>query len=64
MMWMNYSGDPVSYGVVQPGGTFGIGTYVTHPWTLHGGDCIFDSVYEDAYFPSMADDGGVIHIIG
>ena len=40
--WLDYTGARVSYGVLQPaGGSFGIGSYLTHPWLLigAGGTC-------------------------
>jgi hypothetical protein len=34
LWWRNFQGQRVSYGVVQPGGTFDITTYVTHAWVI------------------------------
>ncbi|MCF7984590.1 MAG: hypothetical protein K9L70_09320, partial [Thiohalocapsa sp.] len=32
--WINYGGNRVSYGFVQPGATATIGTFVSHPWVF------------------------------
>lgn len=34
MWWLDYSGEPVSYGAIQPGEESGMTTYITHPWVF------------------------------
>jgi hypothetical protein len=36
MFWLDWKGNPVSYGVVQPGGQMRMNTFVTHPWKATG----------------------------
>ena len=36
MFWFDWKGNPVSYGVVQPGSQMSMNTYVTHPWKATG----------------------------
>jgi hypothetical protein len=34
IFWLDYSGHPMSYGVVTPGETRRVSTFVTHPWEV------------------------------
>ena len=36
MFWLDFKGNPVSYGVIQPGSQMPMNTYVTHPWKATG----------------------------
>ena len=56
LMWINYDGEPISYGTIPSGGTHVQGTFVTHPWALQGGDCAFMSEFDHVYFPAEQDE--------
>jgi len=42
VMWIDFKGTPVSYANLDPGKSFTINTYVTHPWmfTDGPGNCV------------------------
>lgn len=42
VMWLNFEGQPVEYANLNPGETFSVNTYLTHPWmfTDGPGNCI------------------------
>ena len=37
LMWIDYKGQPVDYGGLNPGQSKTIKTYLTHPWMLTDG---------------------------
>jgi hypothetical protein len=41
-MWIGFDGMPVEYANLNPGETFSVNTYVTHPWMITDGpgNCI------------------------
>ncbi|WP_319531623.1 hypothetical protein [uncultured Cohaesibacter sp.] len=41
-MWINFQGQPIHYADIQPGASYTIDTYVTHPWMFVDGpgNCI------------------------
>ena len=47
--WINYDGERVLYKDLQPGGSFRVNTYFTHPWliTRQDGACL------DVFVPSQ-----------
>jgi hypothetical protein len=47
--WINYNGDRIIYKDLQPGGSFSVNTYFTHPWliTRQDGACL------DVFVPSQ-----------
>lgn len=42
LMWIGFDGTPVQYASLNPGETFSVNTYVTHPWMITDGpgNCI------------------------
>lgn len=42
VMWIDFKGQPVSYANLNPGQSYSINTYVTHPWmfTDGPGNCV------------------------
>ena len=32
ILWLNFAGDRVNYGTLEPGGSFGVSSFLTHPW--------------------------------
>jgi len=35
VMWIDFKGQPVTYANLNPGQSYTINTYVTHPWMFH-----------------------------
>ena len=58
LMWTNYQGDPVSYGMIAPNKTLWMGTYATHPWSVEG--MLVDG--QKVWVPTKEDDERTIHI--
>ena len=52
VFWRNFSGQPINFGIIDPGQSYEVNTYVTHPWFFVGeksNECVtsYDPVRED-----------------
>lgn len=58
-MWHNYEGELVSYSKIEPGETYKIDTYTSHPWSIRPVSCGSKSMFaiqgEDVWAPSDVD---------
>ncbi|XP_066524244.1 von Hippel-Lindau-like protein [Hoplias malabaricus] len=53
--WLNFSGEPVSYGDIRPGGSLRMNTFLTHPWIFRASDgCKLLIDFREVYFPRSA----------
>jgi len=64
LIWLDYSGNPVSYGTINAGETKNMNTYATHPWkvTSRRASARFTVNDELVYIPVASDDGKTIII--
>ncbi|XP_043093040.1 von Hippel-Lindau-like protein [Puntigrus tetrazona] len=37
-LWLNFEGEPESYGVIEPGSSHRMQTFLTHPWIFRASD--------------------------
>ncbi|MBN3307995.1 von Hippel-Lindau-like protein [Amia ocellicauda] len=55
--WLNFSGDPTSYGIIKPGTALAMNTYITHPWVFRVSDSGAKLLanMKEVYFPEATD---------
>ncbi|XP_048862925.1 von Hippel-Lindau-like protein [Brienomyrus brachyistius] len=55
--WLNFSGLPVSYGDIRPGGSLKMNTFLTHPWVFRTSDGYVQLLAdrEEVYFPTLTE---------
>ncbi|XP_026065931.1 von Hippel-Lindau disease tumor suppressor-like [Carassius auratus] len=53
--WLNFSGQPVSYGDIQPRKSLQMNTFLTHPWIFRASDgAKLLANLKEVYFPTPA----------
>lgn len=62
LWWHDYQGAAVSYGVMLPGETKIVNTYVTHPWTVTSNYGPFEFGNSPVWNPTAADNGTTISV--
>ncbi|KAL4640673.1 von Hippel-Lindau disease tumor suppressor-like [Arapaima gigas] len=64
--WLNFSGRPVSYGVIKPGGSLKMNTFLTHPWIFTTSEWQWRLLAntQQVFFPSPArcEDGSPVYV--
>lgn len=62
LFWHDYTGLEVSYGVMLPGETKIINTFVTHPWSVTSNYGAFEIGSGPVWMPCAADNGTTLSV--